>query len=209
MKLLAKFNLIFVLVFGAGLGLAIFLAYGFLRQDAKNRVIDQAKLMMETTFATRNYTTDQIKPVLGKDERQAPIFLPQIVPAFAATHVFKYLHDRNPDYSYREATLNPTNLENRATDWEVDIINTFRNDPKRQDVFGERETPTGPSLFYARPIVAVASCLECHSTPDQAPQAMIRQYGQNNGFGWKLGETIGAQIVSVPSLYPSKLLIRH
>ena len=27
---------------------------------------------------------------------------------------------------------------------------------------------------------------------------MINIYGKNNGFGWKMGETIGAQIISVP-----------
>lgn len=31
---------------------------------------------------------------------------------------------------------------------------------------------------------------------------MVALYGGNNGFGWKLNETIGAQIVSVPMTVP-------
>jgi len=31
-----------------------------------------------------------------------------------------------------------------------------------------------------------------------APPTIVRQYGRANGFGWKLHETVGAQIVSVP-----------
>ena len=31
---------------------------------------------------------------------------------------------------------------------------------------------------------------------------MLTQYGSNNGFGWKLNETIGAQVVSVPMSLP-------
>ena len=31
---------------------------------------------------------------------------------------------------------------------------------------------------------------------------MIKLYGSSNGFGWKLNETIGAQIVSVPMTLP-------
>jgi len=41
-------------------------------------------------------------------------------------------------------------------------------------------------------------CLACHSTPEIAPQALKDRYGSSNGFGWKIDEVIGAQIVSVP-----------
>ena len=37
---------------------------------------------------------------------------------------------------------------------------------------------------------------------------MISQYGSNNGFGWKVKETIGAQIVSVPMSVPLKIADR-
>ena len=43
------------------------------------------------------------------------------------------------------------------------------------------------------------SCLTCHSTPDKAPPSLLALYGNKNGFGWKLNETIGAQIFSVPT----------
>ena len=35
-----------------------------------------------------------------------------------------------------------------------------------------------------------------------APAAMVKLYGSSNGFGWKLNEIIGAQIVSVPMAVP-------
>src|SRR3546814_10803313 len=46
------------------------------------------------------------------------------------------------------------------------------------------------------------ACLACHSTPAAAPASMIALYGESNGFGWKLDEVIGAQIVSVPMSVP-------
>ena len=209
MKLLAKFNLIFIVVFGLGLVLATWLAYGFLQQDAKDRVRQQARLMMESTLATRDYTTNDIKPLLAKQQRRDSAFLPETVPAFAATQVFDFIHKRNPDYSYKEATLNPTNLLDRATDWEADVVNTFRNSADRKTLYGERDTPTGKSLFFARPLqIKDGACLECHSTPDRAPISMIRQYGRDNGFGWKLNEIIGAQIVSVPESFPLQIANR-
>jgi HAMP domain-containing protein len=209
MKLLTRFNLVFILIFGIGTVLAVWLAYGYLRKDAKERVLAQANLMMEAALANRNYTTTQIKPLLTKVQRHDAVFLPQTVPAYSATQVFNYIHKRNPDYSYKEATLNPTNLIDRAADWEADIVNTFRSDPNRTEVVNERDTPTGKSLYLAHPLrVTEPSCLECHSTPNVAPAAMIRQYGPNNGFGWKLHDVIGAQIVSVPEALPIQLADR-
>jgi HAMP domain-containing protein len=116
------------------------------------------------------------------------------------------LQDTFAGFSYREAALNPTNLVDRAQDWEADIINLFRNEQTRQELVIERETATGPLLHMARPIaVRAQTCLNCHSTPAAAPVALTRTYGTVNGFGWKLNETIGAQIMTVPMAVPLKV----
>ena len=113
------------------------------------------------------------------------------------------LRKKYPDYAYKEAALNPTNPRNRAVEWETDIVNAFRNDPARGEISGTRETPTGRSLYLARPFqIKDPACLACHTTPEMAPAAMVKIYGPNNGFGWKLNEVIGAQIVSVPMSLP-------
>ena len=130
-------------------------------------------------------------------------FHPQSVPAFAATEIFTYLRGKYPDYFYKEATLNPTNPRDRASDWEADIVNQFRGNPALPEYLGKRETPTGTALVLARPIqIKNVSCLTCHSTPDKAPPEMMKQYSDANGFGWKMDEIIGAQVVSVPMSLP-------
>ena len=145
-----------------------------------------------------------LESVKGKPEELVDNeFHPQSVPAFAATEIFGYLRERFPDYFYKEATLNPTNPRDRATDWESDVVNEFRGSPAKAEFISTRESPTGTALFLARPIkINNVSCLECHSTPDKAPAEMIRLYGGDNGFGWKLDDIIGAQIVSVPVSVP-------
>jgi HAMP domain-containing protein len=204
-KLLAKFTLVFLIVFGAGLALAGWASRSFLQENAQGQVLQQARLMMETMLAARTYTSKQIKPLLVPVQVMNRSFLPQTVPAYAATESFNYLRASYPDYVYKEATLNPTNLRDRAVDWEADIITAFRNNSKNQEIVNQRDTPTGLSLFLARPIVATQPCLECHDQPRGAPPAMIRAYGTANGFGWKNGETVGAQIVSVPLSVPIQL----
>ncbi len=206
MKLLAKFNLILALVLGTGLLVAAAVSHHFLRDSAREEVLRQARLMMEAMRAARDYTTREVKPLLITRQEHQRNFLPQTVPAFAATENFNYLRAHYPEYAYKEATLNPTNLRDRAVDWEADIINMFRNHPTgAPELVGERDTPTGPSLFLARPIQAAPPCLECHSVPRVAPAAMIRRYGSNNGFGWQPNEIVGAQIVSVPMAVPIRM----
>ena len=205
MKLLTKFNLILGLVLGTGLAIAGFVSYRFLRQDARDDVLRQARLMMEAAQSARSYTTKQIRPLLETQQEHLRSFLPQTVPAFAATENFNYLRDTYPDYAYKEAALNPTNLRDRAADWEADIINSFRDHAGEKELIGERDTPTGRSLFLARPIVADPPCLACHDQARSAPAALVRRYGKANGFGWQKGEVVGAQIVSVPMAVPIRM----
>jgi protein-histidine pros-kinase len=197
--------LIFVTVFGLGLAATVFIANRFLQDNAREETVQQARLMMESAGSTRNYTSTEIRPILERYQRANGVFYPETVPAFSAIKIFSYLRKTYPNYSYREATLNPTNPEDRAVDWESDVINVFRNDPTKLEFVGERDAPSGRSLFLAKPITAKQSCLECHSTPDVAPPAMVKIYGANNGFGWKLNEVVSAQIVSVPMSVPQSV----
>jgi protein-histidine pros-kinase len=113
------------------------------------------------------------------------------------------LRKKYPDFAYKEAALNPTNPRNRAVEWETDIVNEFRNNESRKEFTGTRMTPNGLSMYLARPFqIKDPACLACHTSPEMAPPAMVKLYGTGNGFGWKLNEVIGAQIVSVPMSLP-------
>jgi protein-histidine pros-kinase len=235
--------LAFAPILVAGICLAAVTIRNQLRDNAQQEVLETAKLMLETTRASRTYTAQQINPLLERQQneiekstqivrraletaekvaepgkRQALLnvlsqvginnestksvereFYPQSIPFFAATEAFNYFRQAHPDYAYKEASLNPTNPRDRTVDWEADIVSVFRKNPAKTEFIGNRETPSGPSLFVSAPIKTEKSCLECHSTPDKAPAEMIKRYGTANGFGWVEGETIGAQIVSVPA----------
>lgn len=64
-------------------------------------------------------------------------------------------------------------------------------------------TPWGRFVILARPLkVASQACLSCHSTAENAPATLVALYGSQNGFGWKLGDVVGAQVVSIPLAVP-------
>lgn len=85
MKLLTKFNLVLIVFFGAGGLIIAQLAHSFLMQNARAQASQQAEVMMASARSTRDYTSQQIRPLLLKSPEHKANFLPQIVPAFAAT----------------------------------------------------------------------------------------------------------------------------
>jgi len=200
MGLRLKFNLVLLVVFILGLVVSAYVSYELLQRNARDEVLRSAGLMMEAALSMRAYTVGHVRPNLRVVEDE---FLPQSVPAFGATEIMRQLRKTHPDYTYKEAALNPTNPRNRATEWEVDVINDFRNFAEHKEISGARMTPSGPSLYLARPFtIKDGACLNCHTNADMAPPAMVKVYGPSNGYGWKLGEVIGAQIVSVPMAVP-------
>lgn len=201
MGLRLRFNLVLIGVFVVGLVAAGVVSYDLLQRNARDEVIRSANLMIQTARAIRTYTVEQVRPEL--QPRQQDVFLPQTVPAYAATEVVGLLPDNYRDFTYKEATLNPTNPRNRAADWEADLIHAFRRDPELTSLSGERVAANDRQLYIASPMRIVdPACLDCHSTPAAAPPSMVALYGDENGFGWKLDEVVGAQVVSVPMSVP-------
>jgi protein-histidine pros-kinase len=180
------------------LGVALFMlaANTLVNLVARQEVLQSSRIMMESAAGARKYTSEQIAPILKP--LIAHRFYAQSVSAYAAKRNFDVIHAKFPDYMYREAALNPSNPEDRASDWEADIINDFRAHPDKDEISLERSTPSGPILELARPLVNKPACMECHDRATNAPASMLAIYGNQNGFGWKPGEIIGAQIVSVP-----------
>ncbi|MBL0150151.1 MAG: DUF3365 domain-containing protein [Ideonella sp.] len=201
MKLLVKFNLLYLLAMALGVATAGFIIRNLLQDNARDEVLNSARLMMDKAVAVRAYTSKQITPLLETQMKYE--FLPQSVPSYSAVEVLSALQAKHPEFAYKEATLNPTNPRDRAAGWEVDVVTQFRNTADLKEFVGQRDTPAGPSLFISRPLrITDPACLRCHSSVEAAPKTMVDKYGPANGFGWNLNEVIGAQIMSVPMTVP-------
>ncbi|MDJ0736152.1 MAG: DUF3365 domain-containing protein [Nostocaceae cyanobacterium] len=195
-----KVTALLVIILIAGLILSGFSLSTVLRGNARNEITSTALLLMETMTSVRTYTNTQVKPeLIDKLETE---FLPEVIPAYSAREVFEILRiqPKYKEFFYKEATLNPTNLRDKANAFETKIVERFRKDNNLKELRGFHSTSGGDIFYIARPLpVSEPSCLECHSTPDAAPKSQIERYGTAGGFGWKLNEIIGAQIISVPS----------
>lgn len=200
LNLRRKFTILLTLILLAGLAFSGIALSVVLRQNARNDIAATALILMETMGSVRDYTSTQINPEL--EDKLVTEFLPQTIPAYSAREVFENLRS-NPEYGdffYKEATLNPTNLRDKADDFETQLVEGFKRDKNLKEQSGFRSVPRGQVFYIARPLdVSKESCLQCHSTVEAAPKSLIERYGTGGGFGWELNDIVGARIVSVPA----------
>ena len=199
-RLSNKFTILLLLVFVWGVVFSGIVLATLLERNAQNEIAAKALVLVETMNSVRDYTRDQIQPEF--DRALESEFVPQAIGPFAAREVFEKLRTDKTysEFFYKEATLNPTNLRDKADDFETAIVERFSTETKLKELRGFRSLPSGKFFYIARPLaVSESSCLKCHSVPGVAPKSMIERYGTANGFGWKLDQIIGAQMISVPA----------
>lgn len=162
----------------------------------RQREIEAGRLLTTAT-AIRNYTDTNVAPNLQTSSPDK--FHVETVPAFAAQTVYRAVQRTYPGYTYREPALKPTNPADLPTPFEVALIDKFRDTPDLKELTGVRDDGNGQVYYVARPIVAHEACLVCHDTPQRAPPGMVAKYGTSNGFGWKDGEIVAIQSLTVPA----------
>jgi len=205
LKLAPKFTLILLLIFVVGSSVGGLALSRALQYQVESKVAAEGVMLMESMQAVRRYTDQEVLPLLERYEN-ANEFWPEMIPAYAARRTFELLAEGNQrggdfDYRYKEAVLNPTNPDDLADEFELAIVENFRGDPAAANRSGYRQLPDQGLFFYSALPISIRdpSCLECHSTPEAAPPAMLAQYGRDNGFNWQLNEVLGTQVVYIPA----------
>lgn len=201
-NLSTRFTLILSGVFLVGIALGGLVYWRALQNRAQEEIAAQGLLLIETMNAVRGYTTQNVRPLLADELASSTEFISETVPAYSARTVFQNFRDQLDfsTYLYKEAALSPTNPLDAADEFESDLLAQFYNGEATSQLSGFRDLD-GERLFYiARPLtIGSDSCLECHSTPEQAPASLIATYGDQGGFGWELGEVIAVQVIYVPA----------
>ncbi|MDJ0796071.1 MAG: response regulator [Calothrix sp. MO_167.B12] len=197
-----KFNAVLITLFLAGMIISGVALSAAMQSMAEIEVQERASMLTQTMNSVRNYTSNNIKPLLKESLDTSEEFIPETVPAYSAREIFEHFRKQKgyEDFLYKEATLNPTNPRDIADDFESQLVEKFRQKSEIKELSGYRNL-NGNELFYiSRPLaIKKASCLECHSSPERAPKSLIKTYGSENGFGWKLNEIVSAQTIYVPA----------
>lgn len=181
-----------------------------LTQVRVNEVVEQqAKIALQFNLSIRRYVASHIRPIMydlvGEED-----FIPE---AMSTSHVsraiFEDVQKAFPEFIIKFSSDNPRNTVNQAGPEELKLIRMFNDNPEIQKWQGEISIDDKPymALFSARRMRE--SCLNCHGDPQDAPQAIIKKYGDIAGFQRPLGEVIGLDTIAIPSTRISKLFMEQ
>jgi signal transduction histidine kinase/CheY-like chemotaxis protein len=196
-RLSIKFASAVVLLLAATLGGTAWLLIAQQQRAMQAEVLQRAKTVLSFGEASREYARNTLSPAVRK-HTEALIFEADSA-TFVARGTFDAFRKRMPEYSFREAALNPLNLANRADQQEEEIIRRFQADRALTELSGFLSRDGHDVFYVARPILVTKACLQCHTSPQTAPPEVVASYGTEHGYGWKEGEINSAIMVTVPT----------
>jgi PAS domain S-box-containing protein len=151
--------------------------------------VDNARMFATELIETREYMSSVVR---GEPEHNY-----NLVPQVVATQVAKRV-TQNSKFYVRQVSLRYRNPLNRPDPYETEKLEQFRTGP-RGETYDVVKTG-GTTLFrYLQPMIATASCLECHGSYQSAPDFVRKRFPPGHySYNYKVGEVIGAVSVTIP-----------
>jgi len=200
-----KFSVLLALIWLLGGSATIFTLSRHLNAQAEQTVRERAEIVLTAMQSARDYTQDNIQPLVEAYSVADNRFTQEIIPNFAARSIFSNFRQQDPsflDYLYKEAAVNPTNTADLADSFEAALYPQLKplTAAPPETISGYRTLDDQKFFYLARPLVVNdKSCLACHGHPKDAPVPLLNLYGDRNGFGWHLNEIVATQMVYVPA----------
>ncbi len=190
--------LIAVLSLLATIGIA-YASYTFNINSAKDEAKAKGKVVFDYLASSRAYFKAEQRPKILELLPRGH-FVPELISGFALTRgVAEAFQEKNPDYIFKQATVNPLHLDDKADKDDLVIIDTFKKQPNKSSHDGTMTKNGQLYYFLAAPIkVDSPRCLRCHGEPESAPEDVRTIYGTEHGYNWKVGDIASAYIVYVP-----------
>lgn len=193
-----------ILLFGmvAGLGTGI---YTYKTEIDKAVYTTEEKVNVAIIFSdsAREYVRKTLRPLLfdflskAKGCVQEDFILEGQSSSFFTASIFNMVNEKMPDFQLRQVAFRPINPKNEPKPEEAKIINFMRATNKKEysgvvEINGQRY------FVHAYGKVAEAGCMQCHYKREGMPKTLIAKYNPPYDPNWKVGELVGAVMVSVP-----------
>ncbi len=203
-RIARKFNSLLFFLYLVIILLSIPSTYFITEQQINEQANSELSLLVDMIRAVRN--------VVREDTR--PHFLPQGVfypPVVSSTVMAKTVASKfaklRPEYYIRIISDNPLNKENLPNSVENNILARFRASDKPEKIIETGILRNQDYLISAAPAAAKKGCLVCHGTVAAAPTEIVKQYGGDSGFGYRIGDIVGASVVGVPLANLNELVL--
>jgi HAMP domain-containing protein len=203
-KITKKFNRLLFTLYLIIIALSIPATYYLTQQQIREQANRELSLLVDMVRSVRNVVREETRPhFLPKG-----VFYPPVVSStvMAKTVASKFAKLR-PEYYIRIVSDNPLNKENLPDNAEAQILNRFRAADKPAKIVETGMLRNQNYLISAAPASAKKGCLICHGTAAKAPAQITQKYGSDSGFGYKVGDIVGASVVGVPMANLNELLL--
>ncbi|WP_457573665.1 c-type heme family protein [Desulfolithobacter sp.] len=186
-----------LLLIGFGL-LASTLYYLHLKSLLIRDALDTSEVILLEVESIREYVKNVLRPTISRRESPDTFIIEVMSSTYVSLNIMRRFGAKKPGYSFRRASLNPLNSENRADAFEEEMFSWFEEDPSR--TLWRGIVPRNGKLSFVTiiPDYMEKSCLRCHGDPSQAPAEIVRRYGTAGGFRFKEGNLAGINSVSIP-----------
>ncbi len=203
-KISTLHNIVVFLVFLIAGVLLIFVVNHSMRQKALEEAKVRARIILDRNLATHTYFSHNLKPALfalTDPYRPKEYFDPTWMSStYAVRESFKYFKSfGTQDYYYKECAINARSPENEADDYEKVFIRRLNSDTKLVEHTAVRTLDGKPYFVVLRKgEVLEGECMQCHSTPANAPGDLVKQYGAARSFNRSIGDVVSAVSIRVP-----------
>lgn len=196
----------FLLIIGLLSLLAIILvgvaSYRFSIENSTTEAKAKGALVFDFLEASRQHFRDKQKPKIEKllnDTGESDNLPAELVSGFALTRgVWEEFSKKNPQYIFKQATVDPLVPANKADTEDMKIISLFQKDPGKKELEGQTVREGKSFYYFAQKVPVTKGCLSCHGLPENAPKWQKKIYGTEHGYNWKEGDIVSAYIVYIP-----------
>lgn len=183
-----------------------FLFYAFLKEKVIQDTYEKGQIVFALMDGVGAYVSNTLRPrmfslIHGMPKDQS--FVAEAMSTTRIRHgVMGYVIDRKPEFLYRRVSLAPRNPENFADPFHAGMIGRFRAETRETQWHGISKEGDAQFFYIMKPVYVKGECLKCHGSPGDAPPGLVKLYGAERGFGYREGDLMGLESVSI-SLSPA------
>ena len=127
----------------------------------------------------------------------------------ATARVAEHFRKTKDRYVIGSISDNPLNPANSPQPLERELLARFREEPDLTYVKSEGDLGGERMLVASAPMKSRKGCLRCHGDPAAAPEEIVKVYGRDSGYNYKLDDTGGLSVIAVPLADVSALALKR
>ncbi|MCK5896716.1 MAG: DUF3365 domain-containing protein [Cocleimonas sp.] len=191
-----QFNKVLILLYIFSLLISMPFIYYLSAKMVHDNANKELSLLVDMIQSMRKTISKDVRPELLEKNISSP------AAALSSTvftrHTALHFNKLQPKYYIKVASDNPLNPDNKTLPLEQEILNYFRANKAEKKLVREGYIQGKKFLLSSTPSTSKATCNTCHSTPENAPEKIVSMYGSDSGYGYKIGDIVGASFVGVP-----------